>query len=204
MASVKPGRPELAAWAEVRAAMELVEKPRLTVIADFLTGVDRTAAFTGPPNERVVQPGDPVMVDLGPRAASGYWGDSCNTFVLGEPAPKLVALHKAVVGRAGRMCDVLRPGIRANELDRAVRAGRPQERLRTPPPHRPRHRRRHPRIPRIVEREAAVLEPNMVLMIEPGAYAPGLGGVRHEWMFRVTETGNEVLSTHEHTLTPVG
>ena len=28
----------------------------------------------------------------------------------------------------------------------------------------------------------------MVSMIEPGAYDPDVGGVRLEWMFRVTET----------------
>jgi Xaa-Pro aminopeptidase len=203
LACVKPGRTELAAWADVRAAMELAENRRLTVIADFLTGIDRTASFTGPPNDRIAQPGDPVMVDLGPRAACGYWGDSCNTFVLGEPHPKLMALHKAVVDALGACASMLRPGVRANELDRAVRTVVRKSGFEHP------HHTGHGigagihEYPRIVDRETAVLEPNMVLMIEPGAYAPGIGGVRHEWMFRVTETGNEVLSTHKHTLTPV-
>ena len=35
-------------------------------------------------------------------------------------------------------------------------------------------------------------------MLEPGAYEPGVGGVRLEWMYLVTATGNEVLSGFPH------
>src|SRR3712207_8642738 len=54
------------------------------------------------------------------------------------------------------------------------------------------------RSPRLVPGNDAVLEPGMVLMVEPGAYEPGVGGVRLEWMFLVTESGSEVLSPYEH------
>ena len=42
----------------------------------------------------------------------------------------------------------------------------------------------------------------MVLMVEPGAYDPTVGGVRLEWMYLVTATGNEVLSGFPHALRP--
>jgi Xaa-Pro aminopeptidase len=202
LARVRAGLPEFKAWAEIRAAMELAENKRLSVVADFRTGIVRTVSFTGPPNDRIVRDGDPVIIDLGPRAANGYWGDSCNTFVLGEPSVKFVALHGAVVDALAECARVLRPGIRANELDEKVRAVVRKSGFEHP------HHTGHGigagvhEWPRIVARETAVLEPDMVLMIEPGAYAPGIGGVRCEWMFRITGTGNELLSTHAHTLTP--
>jgi Xaa-Pro aminopeptidase len=200
--NVRPYRNEFDAWGMVRAAMEHAENRRLTVVADFLTGIERTAAFTGPPTNRVAQPGDPVIVDLGPRAANGYWGDSCNTFVLGEPSTTVRALHQAAINSLEECERILRPGVRANELDHTVRAVLRKCGFEHP------HHTGHGigagihEYPRIIEHETAVLESGMVLMIEPGAYAPGIGGVRHEYMYLVTESGNQRLSTHEHTLTP--
>jgi Xaa-Pro aminopeptidase len=52
--------------------------------------------------------------------------------------------------------------------------------------------------PRVVPGEETTIREGMVLMLEPGAYAPGVGGVRLEWMYLVTATGNEVLSGFEH------
>ena len=54
--------------------------------------------------------------------------------------------------------------------------------------------------PRIVPDQDVMLEPGMVLMLEPGAYEPEVGGVRLEWMYLVTATGNDVLSEFAHTL----
>ena len=42
----------------------------------------------------------------------------------------------------------------------------------------------------------------MILMLEPGAYDPACGGVRLEWMYLVTETGNDVLNTFAHVMHP--
>jgi Xaa-Pro aminopeptidase len=35
-------------------------------------------------------------------------------------------------------------------------------------------------------------------MVEPATYRPGVAAARLEWMFLVTDGGNEVLSGFEH------
>jgi Xaa-Pro aminopeptidase len=48
--------------------------------------------------------------------------------------------------------------------------------------------------PRIIPGSPTVLQPGMVLMMEPGIYIEGYGGVRQERMVLVTEDGAELLS----------
>jgi Xaa-Pro aminopeptidase len=49
-------------------------------------------------------------------------------------------------------------------------------------------------IPRLAAGSDAVLQPGMVITIEPGVYLPGKCGVRIEDMVLVTERGYEVLT----------
>jgi Xaa-Pro aminopeptidase len=48
--------------------------------------------------------------------------------------------------------------------------------------------------PRIARAVTDVLQPGMVITIEPGVYVPGKGGVRIEDMVVVTENGCDVLT----------
>ena len=48
--------------------------------------------------------------------------------------------------------------------------------------------------PRLSSQSEVVLEPNMVVTVEPGIYLPGIGGVRIEDDIVITEDGNERLT----------
>jgi Xaa-Pro dipeptidase len=197
--AIAAGRKELEIFADIRSAMELAEGRRLPLSGDLLSGVNRTAQFTGWPIAREVQPGDPVICDLAPRAG-GYWGDSCNTIVVGTPMPEFMRLYRAVREALEHATTTLRPGISAGQFDAEVRGI--VRRAGFDYPHHSGHgigTSVH-EFPRLVPQETAILQPDMVLMVEPGAYVPEIGGVRLEWMFRVTPDGNEVLSPFSHTL----
>ena len=52
--------------------------------------------------------------------------------------------------------------------------------------------------PRLVAGDTTLLEPNMVIMVEPATYLPGVASARLEWMFLVTDAGNDVLTEFAH------
>jgi Xaa-Pro dipeptidase len=193
--SARAGRSELEVFADIRRAMELEAGGRCPVAGECSSGPERTNALFDGPRTRVLADGDPVIVDLAPRVA-GYWGDSASTLVVGgEPTPALARLIAGTTRGIECARTELRPGITAAAFDarlrEAVRAGGGTAYA---------HHSGHAigvsvhENPRLVPGDETVLEPGMVIMVEPSSYADGVGGARTEWMFLVTESGNEVIS----------
>jgi Xaa-Pro aminopeptidase len=179
--------------------MEQLAGERLPVAGDLTSGVENTAAISGWPTARVVKEGDPILCDLGPRA-HGYWGDSCNTIFVGQPGPAFMKLYRTTQRAVEVIQETLRPGITAADFDRTVRSVFVDAGVDNP---------LHTghgigtgvhEWPRIVPDQDVTIQEGMVLMLEPGAYEPGVGGVRLEWMYLVTANGNETLSTFPHAL----
>jgi Xaa-Pro aminopeptidase len=59
----------------------------------------------------------------------------------------------------------------------------------------------HPEAPFLVRESDETLLAGDVVTLEPGLYADGIGGIRIEHNYLVTQTGFERLSRHEITLT---
>ncbi|MFO1035306.1 MAG: Xaa-Pro peptidase family protein [Geminicoccaceae bacterium] len=197
--TARAGRSELAVFADVRCAMEEFAGCRVPITGDFLSGVERTAGFTGWPVNRTIQAGDPVMADLAPRI-DGYWGDSCGTTCVGAPSAAYERLFRTSKAALEHAVEFVRPGRTAAEVDAEMRAFVGREGFAYP------HHTGHSigtavhEWPRLVPYEQAVLEPDMVLLVEPGCYDPEVGGVRSEYMLRVTRDGAEVMHRFEHRL----
>jgi Xaa-Pro dipeptidase len=143
-----------------------------------------------------------LIVDWG-ALFEGYRSDITRTFVLGEPGPELVKIHDAVLAanQSGRLA--VRPGMPAQEVDRAARraieaAGYGQYFV---------HRTGHGlglethEPPYLVEGNLGQLRGGMIFTVEPGIYIPGMGGVRIEDDVLVTEAGSETLTTLPRDLT---
>jgi Xaa-Pro dipeptidase len=183
----RPGMTELDLWAVTRAAMEHAAGTRIPVLADLVSG-PRTGDVGGSPGLRVLEEGDLVLCDLVPRV-SGYWGDSCSTFVLGEPTVAAVSAHGRSLETLEAVVAGIRPGVRAADLDELARSALDF-------PHHTGHglgTSWHEE-PRLVPDARIRLEQGMVVAIEPGSYAEV--GVRVEQVVLVTEVGCEVFSKH--------
>ena len=192
------GMTEIELFAEVRKGMETQEGGRLPLLADVVSG-PRTAGVGGAPTSRQIEPGDLIITDLVPRH-SGYWGDSCNTCVAGEPTAEQRKFFAGISEALHAAIDRVRPGLRACDLDSSVRQH--VLKLGGGYPHHTGHGLGvtwHEE-PRICPYNTLALQPNMIVALEPGIYFKDRWGMRLEYVVRVTGTGAEVLSKFQHTL----
>ncbi|MDQ3760937.1 MAG: Xaa-Pro peptidase family protein [Actinomycetota bacterium] len=148
-------------------------------------------------SDRMVQPGDVVVVDIGGPTPEGYFSDCTRTYSLGEPADTDVTRCYAVLQAAqDAAVAAITPGVTAQQVDAAARvpitdAGLGERFI---------HRTGHGiglevhEEPYIVTGNDLVLEPGMAFSIEPGVYLPGRWGARIEDIVVVTENGARRLN----------
>jgi Xaa-Pro aminopeptidase len=143
-------------------------------------------------SDRVVQPGDVVVVDIGGPTPEGYFSDCTRTYSLGEPAEPDVATCYAVLQAAqDAAVAAVAPGMTAGRVDTAARgpitaAGLGEQFI---------HRTGHGiglevhEQPYIVAGNDLVLDAGMAFSIEPGIYLPGRWGARIEDIVVVDDSG---------------
>jgi Xaa-Pro aminopeptidase len=156
-------------------------------------------------SDRVLQPGDIVVVDIGGTYEPGYHSDSTRTYSLGEPDPQ-VAQHYSVLQRAQQAAvAAVRPGVTAEQVDAVARGVLAQAGLADNFGHRTGHGiglSVHEE-PYIVAGNRLPLRPGMAFSVEPGIYFPGRWGARIEDIVIVASYGAEPLNHRPHELTVV-
>jgi Xaa-Pro aminopeptidase len=196
-ANIKPGLTELQMYEGVfRACMEVAKQP-VIVYGDFAVspGPERRG---GPPTERVLLPGDLFILDYS-VVLRGYRSDFTNTLVVGrDPTPDQRRLFDLCVAamaagekelRAGAMCKTVYDAV-SGEFDRAGVA----ESF----PHHAGHGLglTHPEAPFFVREATETLMAGDIVTLEPGLYITGVGGLRMEHNYLITDKGYERLSQH--------
>lgn len=195
---VREGRSEREIAADLETAMraEGFSRPAFETI---VASGPNSALPHARPTDRKVGPGEPTVLDFG-GVYDGYCVDLTRTVQLGAASGRQGQLYAAVAEAQRAAIDAVRPGATASEVDAAARTVLEQHGLGEAFGHgtghglglevheEPRISRRSPRLP------DPVLEPGMVFTIEPGAYVPGVGGVRIEDDVLVTADGCEVLT----------
>ncbi|AWX42802.1 Xaa-Pro aminopeptidase [Metamycoplasma cloacale] len=153
------------------------------------------------PTNRKLQKGDIVKVDFGAQF-QGWASDITRTFFFGgKPKnPDLAKILDVVIEsqRLGR--EAVRPGISTKEIDKICRDYIEQQGYGQYFTHSTGHGvgidvHELPGVGR--GKNDVILEPGMIITVEPGIYIEGLGGARIEDTILVTEKGNLVLSRPE-------
>ena len=196
-ANVRPGMTELDVYCGVNTACIQAAGHAVIVYGDFAVSPG-PARRGGPPTSRVLEAGDMMILDFSVVIA-GYRSDFTNTLVVGrDPSPDQKQLYDLCVKAmaAGerelieaRSCKTVYDAVN-DVFDRAGVAK-----------HFPHHAGHgigltHPEAPYFVREADETLLAGDVVTLEPGLYVPGVGGIRIENNYLITENGYERLSNH--------
>lgn len=191
---IRPGIRErdLALELEYYLARQGSEGPSFETI---IASGPRSALPHGVASERILQPGDLVVMDFG-AIYSGYHSDLTRTVALAPVAPEWRRLYNTVLEAQRLGIAAICSGREGREVDAAVRdyisACGYGEYFR--------HSLGHGvglaihEGPTLSSRNENKLAPGMVVTVEPGIYLPGRGGIRIEDVVLVQENGARVLS----------
>jgi Xaa-Pro aminopeptidase len=151
------------------------------------------------PTDRRLRAGDSTVLDFG-GVYDGYCVDLTRTVQLGPATEELRRLYHAVEEAHAGAVAAVRSGVRPSAIDAAAREVLQAHGLGAAFGHGTGHGiglevHEEPRVAReIPGLPDEPVEPGMVFTIEPGAYVPGLGGVRIEDDVLVTVEGCEILT----------
>jgi Xaa-Pro aminopeptidase len=156
------------------------------------------------PGDRVIGPGDTVVIDFGGRW-HGYASDTTRTLSIGAPSAEVAAAHAVLLEAQQLGVASVRPGVPASHIDRVTRemidaAGYGGYFI---------HRTGHGigldghEHPYVVEGDDTILEPGMAFSVEPGIYVAGKWGMRIEDIVAVTADGVESFNQSDRSLAVV-
>jgi Xaa-Pro aminopeptidase len=204
IAAIRPGVAEV----EVAAELEYAARRAGVEAMSFSTIVaagPRSALPHGRASAARIPERGFVILDFGVILA-GYCSDMTRTVHVGRPSAEARQMYDAVRRAQQAAIEAAGPGVEVGEVDQAARGVLRQERLDRYFTHSTGHGvgleiHEPPRLastrPNQRERGATsreVLQPGMVVTIEPGIYIQGKGGVRIEDMVVVTDSGCDVLT----------
>ena len=191
---LRPGVKEV----EVAAEMELAARRGGAEEMSFPTIIAsgaRSALPHGRASGQAIAPGGFVVCDFG-VILSGYCSDQTRTVWVGPIPEDARRAYEAVREAQQAASDAVRPGVPTGEIDAAARKVLRKAGLARYFTHSTGHGvglEIH-EVPRVADGQREILQPGMVITIEPGVYFPGKWGVRIEDMVAVTAGGCEVLT----------
>ncbi|MGO0155148.1 M24 family metallopeptidase [Leuconostoc mesenteroides] len=147
-------------------------------------------------------------VDHGPNVnvavfrLAGYAAECERTFFMEKPTKEEETRFNQMMTARNIMLDMLRPGVKASEVEAKVRDYLIDQRLKDNILHRPGHGiglNNHEE-PTLSLGNDTVLKENMVVSVEPAIYFEGQGGYRHSDTVLITNDGYKLLTNAPVTL----
>ncbi len=148
------------------------------------------------PQDRKFKKGEPILFDWGVRL-NGYCSDTSRTLVIGQPDDTFVKVCKTVIDAQAKAIDAIKPGMSGKAVDEVARNHIDKMGFKDKFSHGLGHGtglavHENPRLSPLSDK---ILEPGMIVTVEPAIYIPGWGGIRIENQVVIREDGAEVLNS---------
>lgn len=200
---IRPGMTENEVAVELEFFMKRLgsEKNAFEII---VASGERGALPHGVASSKIMNKGEMVTLDLG-CVYQGYHSDMTRTIFLGQPEPAQREIYELVLRAQEAVLQAIQPGMTGMQADTIARniiskAGYGDNFG---------HGLGHSvgldihEEPRLAPHDASILEPGMVVTVEPGVYLPNWGGVRIEDLIVITSDGCDIISKATKKLTVV-
>lgn len=197
---LKPGRSEREVGRDIAEAIVTEGHVRadFVIVASGPNGASPHHSLS----DRVIEDGDPVVVDIGGTMPDGYCSDETRTYAVGRPPGDFAAYYEVLQAAQEAAVQAVRPGVPAESVDAAARepiaaAGYGDRFI---------HRTGHGiglethEEPYIVTGNREPLAEGMAFSVEPGIYLPGAHGARIEDIVVCTAAGVERLNSRPRAL----
>jgi Xaa-Pro aminopeptidase len=189
---------ELLSVLGTRMMEEGADTPGFQIIT---SGANRYKMANPYPVDRKLEKGDMVILDIG-SIYRGYYSDITRGFFVGEPTSRQREFYEASVAITADAVAAVKPGATCSSVDTVAEQSTRDRGYWDYVLHRTGHSlglEVH-EMPSIAPGDETVLEPGMIVTIEPGIYDFSIGAFRMEDLILVTEDGYEYLSHAERQL----
>lgn len=191
---IVPGQSEKEIATEIDFFMRSLGSER-NAFETIVASGERSSLPHGAPTDKTVKQGDFITLDYG-AVYGGYCSDITRTLIIGRPDAQQEKIYNLVKEAQETAVKNIQPGITGKDADMMARdiiasAGYADNFG---------HGLGHGvgldihEGPRFSTRDDTILEPGMVVTVEPGIYIPGWGGVRIEDIIVITSQGCEVIT----------
>lgn len=195
---LRPGRSEREVADDIAAA--ILEAGHVQVDFVIVASGPNGASPHHEVSDRVLEPGDPVVVDIGGTMPSGYCSDSTRTYSLGEPPSDFAEYYPVLQAAQAAAVAAVRPGIACQDIDTVARTVIADAGYADLFIHRTGHGiglQTHEN-PYIVEGNTETLQTGHAFSVEPGIYLPGRNGARIEDIIVCGDNGPIPLNKRPH------